>query len=252
MQLPSCFLQISTYNCIHVEFEMLSRLRTELVREFVKDRPINPYGLFVQLLYVHLFGSIEFARELLVVGILFLLCLRENYFWWWGVLIAPHLGWLQPLNLLIGLSSCNERWKTLTFMYVSVDLLLLHLPSANLAFNLLALTGLLYENYHHMPFRNLHDNRLFFVGFSILWLMNFCKAIALLMKLDDTWAGCLFAVVLLGIVASFRAISAKLGRVMNGTLEELEHPWQVIHFIENAEQKMQNELEQKGIEKKHR
>jgi hypothetical protein len=104
---------------------MLDRARTEFLREFVRDSPVNPYALLAQLLYVHAFGGIDYSAILLLAGVAFMLIFRKNYFWWWGVLIHPQLGWLAPINLLLGLLSCNERWKTLIFLYVATDALLL-------------------------------------------------------------------------------------------------------------------------------
>ena len=35
--------------------------------------------------------------------------------------------------------------------------------------------------------------------------------------------------------------------MLNGTLEELHHPWQVVHYIENIEYKLQDEIDREGV-----
>jgi len=171
------------YFKFYMEFGIAERVRTEFVRDFCRKSPINPYALLGQLLYVHAFGGIAYSQQLLLVGIIFMLIYRSNYFWWWGLLIHPNLGWLAPLNILLGLLSCNERPKTLIFLYVATDLLLLEMPQVDIAFNVIALAGLLLEIYRNIPLNNINHNKTFFMSLTIVWLVEICMVLTIMVKL---------------------------------------------------------------------
>lgn len=199
---------------------MLQSFRTEFLREFTRESPINPYALLAQLLYIHAFGGLSYSMPMLLSGLIFMLVFRRNYFWWWGIIIHPNLGWLAPINILMGLLSCNERWKTLLFIYVSVDLVLLQMPSVNLFYNTVALIGLQYEVYQNMPFSNIRNNQIFFVSFSLVWIAELCQLLQLELNLPNDQNTILLILLMpLGGLASMHLIRARICSAMNGPME---------------------------------
>ncbi len=135
---------------------MLPAKTIESIKRFLlKDVPVNPYLLLVQLAYIHAFGGIDYSSEVFAIAILFTAIFGTNYFWFVGIIIQPNLVTYGVVNLAFGIASCNERWKTLMFLYVFADLMFLGQPFFSEFYNVVALVGLLYENFCGLPFRNI-------------------------------------------------------------------------------------------------
>lgn len=115
-------------------------------------------------------------------------------------------------------------------------------------FNILAVAGLLFETYHSIPFSDIHSNKMFFVSFTVVWTTVLCEVLRQQFGLtSSTYSYLLAWVIPLSLLASLYAINREINRMLNGTLEELHHPWQVVHYIENIEYKLQDEIDREGV-----
>lgn len=195
------------------------KFRETLERFFVKDSPINPVQILAQLLFIHTFGGFDYSEFIFIGALISTVVFRQNYFWYVGIIINPNLGYLMPINMLFSMLSCNEEWKTLLCLYIWGDLLLLPYAEINQFYNVLAVGGLLYQNYYSLSFRNIRENVLFFTCFSLIWTIQMMRFINSRLSLDDVqlWYMIVLVIPLVLFVSGY-TIRRQISRILNGNL----------------------------------
>lgn len=179
--------------------------------------------------------------------------MQDNYFWYVGIIITPKLGYLAPVNLLFGMLSCNEQWKTLLFFYCLGDIVLLPFPTPSRFYNILALGGLLHQNYYTLPFKNIQQNILFFPCLCIPWSLSTILFLNTRFELGPNNLHYTISILLpIILFTSHYSIQKQTYRILNSSIEELTHPFHIIHFVENIEKKLKDPISYTGIEKWHR
>ena len=192
--------------------KLLGLLKRKL-QLFVFKESNPPALLFFGLFFLHYVTPIsndDTAYANFILGLVFVVLLGYNHFFYYPIFLSSQLGDYCFLNMVVGLIACNEKWKTYLYMFIVGDALFVNYPSVSTPYVILMSLFISLEIEKGLVFKTIKDNIIYFVGFLTIFFFVTLKQILISLGIITTQSNYIFAIIPFGVLFAYRVIKNKV------------------------------------------